>query len=108
MSYVVSLGNVLVVELANVLLEARGQTGVHGGTTREHNVVVKGLTKIHVSTVDAVEEGLRDAHAVTINEAGGEEALGGEETLTTEMDHTTIREFVLGHKDSGVVGELVF
>lgn len=103
----VALGDLLGVEGADVLLETRGETGVHGGTSRENNVLVELRTDIHVSAVDSVEDGLRDTNSIDIDETGGEEGLGSHVALTADLDDATVGEGVRLDQNGGIGRETV-
>lgn len=80
------------VELSNLLLQTGWETGVHAATTRQHNVSVQEGTGVQVSLVDTIEQLLVDTSTLNINEVGLEEGLRGLEPLTSDLDHTAIRE----------------
>lgn len=61
------------------LLHTVSNTGVHGGSTGEHNVSVEVTTDIKIALVDGVVGGLVDASGFKTEERGLEESFGGAE-----------------------------
>jgi hypothetical protein len=86
----VALANMGKVELADLLLETAGKTGVHAATTREHNMVVELGTSIDVGILDGLEEKTGHAGGIDINARWLEQSLGRLETLGADLDHATI------------------
>jgi len=102
-----ALEDTLEVELLDLLLETRGQTREHGGTTREHDVLIELRAKIDISLLDAVKELISHTHSINIDEVRLEEDLRGEVTLLTHADDTAIRDGVGVDEGGGLSGELL-
>jgi hypothetical protein len=88
--HVLSARRILNLKLELLLLESGRKTGVHGGTTREHNVLVESRTKIDISILDHVEEHVVKSGLLRVDKTRLEENLGGLETLHANLDLTTI------------------
>jgi len=101
----ISLQNLLEVEIANVVLDTTGKTGVHGCSSGKDDVLVKGGTEINVSGLDGVEELLGETGKLNSDSAGLKEGLGRLKTLSSDLDDTTVGELVGLHEDGGVGGK---
>ena len=87
----VALAHEVTVELPDLLLEARGQPGVHGRAAREDNVLVQVGPCAHVARLDAIEDELREALALDVDHRRLEERLGRLEALRAHLEDATIR-----------------
>ena len=67
--------------------------GIHGGSTREHDVAVEILTDINVALHDGVVGGLVDPTASIPRKMAGR-GPRGTETLVTDGDDLTVRKLV--------------
>merc|ERR1719430_236764 len=80
-------------EGGNFLLHTIGNTGVHGCATRQYSVGVKILTDINIALHDGVEDCLMGTAGLHTQERRLEHGLGGTETLITNGNNLTIRQF---------------
>mmetsp|Transcript_16672 Transcript_16672/g.33679 ORF Transcript_16672/g.33679 Transcript_16672/m.33679 type:complete len:290 (+) Transcript_16672:186-1055(+) len=103
----VALGHSVEVALAYLLLEARGQPGVHGRATREHDVLVQVWPHVHVRLIDRVEDQRAQPFALDADEAGLEERLGRLESLGAHFDDAAIGQRVLRHDGGGLERKLL-
>jgi len=81
-------------EGGDFLLHTIGNTGVHGGTTREDVVGVEVLSDINVALHDGVVSGLVDTGGFHTNEGWLEEGLGASESLVTNGDDLSVGKLV--------------
>jgi len=79
---------------SDFLLHTVGNTGVHGGTSRQDSVGVQVLSDIDVALHDGVVHGLVDTARFHTQEGRLEEGLRATETLVTDGDDLSIRQFV--------------
>ena len=79
---------------SQLLLHTVGNTGEHGGSTRQHNVAVQVLTDIDIALHDGVVRGLVDTSGLHTQERGLEEGLRAPEALVSDGDDLTIRQLV--------------
>ena len=75
---------------SDLLLHPVGNTGVHGGATRENSVGVEILPDVHVALHDGVVGGLVDTAGLHTQERGLEQGLGAPEPLVSDGDHLNI------------------
>jgi len=101
-----ALEDTLEVKLLELLLETRGKTREHGGTTRKNDVLIELGTKIDISLLDTVEELISHTKSINIDKVRLEEHLRGEITLLTHADDTAIRDGEGVDKSGGLSGEL--
>jgi len=78
----------------DLLLHSVGDSGEHGGTTREHSVGVEVLSDIDVALHDGVVGCLVDTGRLHADEGGLEEGLGASESLVADRDHLAVGKFV--------------
>jgi len=81
-------------EGGQLLLHSVGDTGEHGGSTRQDNVAVQVLTDIDIALHDGVVRGLVDTSGLHTQERGLEEGLRAPEALVSDGDDLTVRKFV--------------
>jgi len=106
-SALVALKDLLQVELTDLLLETAGKTGVHAATTRKHDVLVELRAGVHISGLDGVEESVGNTRNLKADEGRIEEGLGSLETLSSDLNHTTIRKGVGLDEHGGLKSELL-
>jgi len=78
----------------DLFLHTIGDTGVHGGTTRQDGVGVEILTDIDVALHDGVEGSLMNADNLHTQEGWLEDGLGAAETLVTNGDDLSVGQLV--------------
>merc|ERR1712179_429997 len=78
----------------DLLLHTIGDTGVHGGASREDGVGVEILTDIDVALHDGVEGSLMNADNLHTQEGWLEDGLGAAETLVTDGDDLSVGQLV--------------
>ena len=78
----------------DLLLHSVGDTGVHGGTTREHGVGVQVLSDIDVALHDCVVCGLVDSISFHSDEGRLEHGLWASESLVADGDDLSVGKFV--------------
>lgn len=82
------------VELLDLLLETRRKTRVHTATTRKNDVGVELGTGINIGLVDTVEQLLSHTKSLNIHQVGLEESLRGLESLSSDLDDTSVGELL--------------
>jgi len=102
-----ALEDTLEVELLDLLLQTRGKTREHGGTTRKNDVLVELGAQIDISLLDAVEELISHTKSINIDEVRLEENLGGEITLLAHADDTAVGDGEGVDEGGGLSGELL-
>lgn len=78
------------VQLLDLPLQTGGQTGVHGRTPREHNVLVKLCPGVYIGSLDGVKEQLRHSCPLDVDEVRLEEDFWCLKALPTELHNPTI------------------
>lgn len=86
----VSLEDPLQVQLLDLSLQSGGEAGVHGGATRQNNVLVELGPCVHVCCLDGIEEELSDSHSIHVDQVRLEECLRSPKALSSNLHSTTI------------------
>ena len=86
----ISLEDPLKVELFDLTFQTRRKSWIHGGAAGQDNVFVELGPCVDVGSLDGVEKKLSNADALNVDQMGLEEGLGGTETFTSDLDHTTV------------------
>mmetsp|Transcript_89245 Transcript_89245/g.178366 ORF Transcript_89245/g.178366 Transcript_89245/m.178366 type:complete len:261 (-) Transcript_89245:560-1342(-) len=82
------------VQVGDVLLQAGGQAGVHGGAPREDDVLVVCRPRVHVRLLDHAENHLPDPArlGLHVDEVGVEQRFRRLEPLPPQLDHPPVGE----------------
>jgi len=91
-------------EGGDLLLHAVGNTGVHGGATREDGVGVEILSDVNIALHDGVVSSLVDASGLHTEEGWLEESLWASESLVADGNDLSVRELVALLERGGVGG----
>ena len=93
----------------DLLLHPVGDTGVHGGSSRQDSVGVQVLTDINVALHDGVVGGLVDTTGLHTQEGRLEKSLRAPEPLITDGDDLTVGKFIglLERRAAGSGGHLL-
>lgn len=94
-------------QLLELLLQTRGQTGVHAASSTEHDGLVETGAHVDVGTLDGVEQQLGDTWLVDVDQVRLEETLGSLEPLAAHADDTAVGEGVGLDEDRRVFRELL-
>merc|ERR1711944_104254 len=79
---------------SDLLLHSVGDTGVHGGASREDSVGIQVLPDVNIALHDGVVGGLVDAAGLHSQEAGLEEGLRAPEPLVADGDDLAVGKLV--------------
>jgi len=79
---------------SDFLLHPVGNTGVHGGTSRQDSVGVQVLSDVDVALHDGVVDGLVDTARFHTQEGRLEESLRATETFVSDGDDLSIGQFI--------------
>jgi len=101
----VSFGNLLEVQVLDLLLQSRGKSGIHSGSSRKDNVVVEFGSGINIGLVDAIEQLLGHSHSFNVQKMGFEENLGSLKSLSSNSDDSSVGKGVRLDKNGGLIGQ---
>lgn len=76
------------------LAQSLRDAGVHGGSSRHHDVAIEVFTDVHVALQDGLVADLVEAGHLLSDEHGLEEGLGASETLRADSDGLSIGQLV--------------
>jgi hypothetical protein len=106
-SGLVSLENLLEVQFSDVLLETTRKARVHAATTRKNDVLVELRASIDISSLDGVEELVRNTTDFKADKSWVEQGFGGFETFSANFDDTSIGKSIGLNQDGSLQSELL-
>ena len=92
-------------QLLELLLESTGQARIHAAASAEHDGLVQATPHIHLRCLDGVEQELRHARLLDVDQMRLEQAFRRLESFATHADDSSVRQGVTLHEDGGVFAE---
>ncbi len=92
-------------QLLELLLQTRGQAGVHGTSTRQDDCLEQTASDIDVGRLDGVEERLGNTRLFAVNKVRLEQTLRGLEALRSHADDAAIGKGVGLDQNCGLLVE---